>query len=303
MTAKKRKKAINRKKRSAKADHLLKKVKQLEASARRGRWYRLRHGNMFAEAQHLYEFTVGTEELAGKLISRFARNIDSAARSAAIFDYQMITQALADGDPETRDEQYHRPQRGMWEKYAHHFQNLDKRRSFFAAIDSNTKRFQQDIVFCQAQAALRCAEAKPPDLLWDDTLFPFQIAPHVLRQWTRDGATTRKFLIALFDHLARFHAKGSTGRRALIVADTLPKHHWKPQLIVKKLVEIGDVRLGKHKYKPDTKLSLDQQTATIGRSVLRMRVAAEQWAKKQGRTRRRLFVVKRNSERAKQNGT
>ena len=50
------------------------------------------------------------------------------------------------------------------------FQNSEKRHKFFAAIDAYTKRFQQDMIFCQAHAALYCKQADPPDLLWDDTL-------------------------------------------------------------------------------------------------------------------------------------
>ena len=179
---------------------------------------------------------------------------------------------------------------GVWERFAHHFQNSKKRHDVFAAIDAHTKRFQQDMVFCQAHAALHCKKADPPDLLWDDTLLPAETAPHLLRQWTRDRAATKRFLIALFDQFARFDAKGSIGRRGLILANTVPQHRWKPQLMVQKLEETGDVLIGKHDNKADRKLSLDQQAGTVGRSVIRMRSTARKWAEK-GRTRRPLFAT------------
>ena len=291
-------KALSPKKRSSKgktgappiSKSLLQKVKQIEKAARQGRRQRLRHNKLNSEAQLLYEHTVWNEEFGGALIARFTCNIPTAFRSTAIDDYQMIASALASGDTETNGGPYNGPQHRVWERFAHHFQDSEKRYDFFAAIDDRAKRFQQDMIFCQAHAALHCKQADPPDLLWDDTLLPAETAPHILRQWTRDRATTERFLIALFDHFARFRAKGSIGRRGLILADTVPQHRWKPQLMVQKLEETGDVFIGKHDNKADRKLSLDQQAGTVGRSVIRMRSTARKWAEK-GRTRRPLFAT------------
>ena len=147
-------------------------------------------------------------------IARFTRNIPTAFRSTAIDDYQIIASALASGDTETNGGPYNGPQHRVWERFAHHFQDSEKRYDFFAAIDDRAKRFQTYMIFCQAHAALHCKQADPPDLLWDDTLLPAETAPR-LRQWTSDRVTTERFLIALFDHFARFRAKGSIGRRDL----------------------------------------------------------------------------------------
>jgi len=137
---------------------LLQKVKQIEKAARQGRRQRLRHNKLNSEAQLLYEHTVWNEEFGGALIARFTCNIPTAFRSTAIFDYQMIASALASGDLETSGGPYNGPQRRVWERFAHYFQNSEKRHNFFAAIDDYTKRFQQDIVFCQAHAALIASE-------------------------------------------------------------------------------------------------------------------------------------------------
>ena len=67
---------------------------------------------------------------------------------------------------------YNWPQRSVWERFAHHFQNSEKRYDFFAAIDDQRKALSTGHVFCQAHAALHCKQADPPDLLWDDTLLP-----------------------------------------------------------------------------------------------------------------------------------
>jgi hypothetical protein len=308
MTAKS-KKGTSRVKRSSKLtsdapsipNALLEEVKRVKTAGRQGRRQRLRHSKRYNQEQNLSEYIERTEEFAGNLIARFARTIGSAFRSAAVFDWQMIVDALAMGDPESKGGPYNWPQRQIWEKYAHHFQSSAKRRALFAAIESNAKRFHQDIIFCQAHAALHGKPADPPDLLWDDTLLPYETAPHLLRQWTRDRTRTQTFLTRLFHHFAGFKTKGSTGRRALILANTLAQHSWKPQLMVEKLEQTGDVRVGSHEYEVDRKLALERQAGTIGRSIRRIRGAAEDWVKKRERRLARAPIAKRNAEAEKGN--
>jgi hypothetical protein len=219
-----------------------------------------------AEADRLYEHVVFNEELADKLVRRFA-----AGRPDGHFDYSAIATALAVGDPETRGGPENWPQRAMWERYAHHFQNRTTRQRYFSKIDLIAKRYLGDIIYCQADAARRDETASVPDLLWDETFLPRRLAPHLLRQWTIDCAQLRRFLVALFDHFARFHAKGSICRRSILVAQRALEVGWKPLEHTKNLIATGDIKLGQYEQPPDQKMALDRETATVGRSIRRMR--------------------------------
>lgn len=307
----KRKKSDGRKKRSSKQKndappiphYLLKKLEKFKKAVRKGRRRRSEHSKAYNEAQNVQEFTVSRQEFAGDLIARFVKGLKlpTLTQSIVFFDYQAIAEALAAGDPETRGVAHERqsglpavssshrklvrwPQKAIWERYSAHFQDPGKRRKFFDAVD--TKRFQHDIIFLQADAALRDTVPSRPDLLWDEALLPTQLAPHVFRQWMRDSKATQKFLILLFGHFARFHAKGSMGRRAVIAAGTASNHNWKSTLIAETLVKTGDISLGEHDHEVQKKTVLQQQAATIGRSMLRIRKAANDWADKHRRPRR-----------------
>ena len=226
------------------------------------------------QARRVHEYTVLTEVLSEKLIRRFARRIDDGSeRGALLLDYPMIVKALAAGDRETRGGSLNCPQRGVWERYAHHFQNQKTRRRFFAEIDRMAKGYLANIVFCQVDAALHHTRPEGPEFLWSEILFPRKTAPHLLRQWISDSARTRKFLTALFQHFADVYRKGSTARRAIIAANVADKVGWKPQKITEFLVQTGDISLGQHEYQADRKFVLDREASTVGRSIRRMRKA------------------------------
>jgi hypothetical protein len=125
------------------------------------------------QAQRIHENTVGREVLSQNLIRRFARRIDDkSVRGALQLDYRMIAKTLGVGDPETTGGSLNWPERGMWARYAHHFQNQKARRNFFAEIDRIAKRYVANIVFCQADAALHKTKAELPEFLWNETLLP-----------------------------------------------------------------------------------------------------------------------------------
>jgi hypothetical protein len=219
-----------------------------------------------AEADRLHEDTVSNEELAYKLVRRFA-----AGRPDGHFDYSAIATALAVGDPETRGGPANWPQRAMWKRYGHHFQNRETRQRFFSLLESIARKYLSNIIYWQAEAA-RCDETPSvPNLLWDDALLPRRVAPHLLRQWTIDSAQLRRFLVALFDHFARFDAKGSIGRRSILVAQGALEVGWKPLAHTKNLIATGDIKLGQYEHPPDEKMALDREAATVGRSIRRMR--------------------------------
>ena len=73
----------------------------------------------------------------------------------------------------------------------------------------------------------------------------------------------------------RFHRKGSTGRRAIIIAQGALKVKWKPSAHVENLVKTGDVQLGKSEYKADAKAAKDRHAAYVGRSIRRLRQKAQ----------------------------
>jgi hypothetical protein len=224
------------------------------------------------EAQHVYDFVLAAEELAGKLIWKFAKkNPDQSARSTLQFDYHLIAKSLAAGDPDTRGGPFKSPLRGIWGRYAHHFQNARSRRNLFNKIDSIAKRYLGSVLYSQANAALEGNRGHPPNLVWDETLFPITIAPSILRQWIQDNRMFRDFMAALFRHFQRFHKKGSVGRRITLALQFAPKVGWKPQRLTEKLVQTGDINLGHHEYKADRKQALDRQSATVGKSLRRIR--------------------------------
>jgi len=225
-----------------------------------------------SQAQRIHEYTVFTEVLSENLIRRFARRIDDGSeRGALLLDYPIIVTVLAAGDPETKSAPAGPPMRGVWERYAHHFQSLKTRRNFFAEIDRMAKGYLANIVFCQVDAALHHTAPERPEFLWSEILFPRKTAPHLVRQWISDSARTQKFLTALFQHFADVHRKGSIARRAIIAANVADKFGWKPQKITKFLVQTGDISLGQHETRADRKLVLDREAATVGRSIRRMR--------------------------------
>jgi hypothetical protein len=229
------------------------------------------------QAQRIHEHTVLRDVLSRSLIRRFARRIDDeSVRGALLLDYRMIAKTLGVGDPETRGGSVNWPQRGVWERYAHHFQNQKARRNFFAEIDRIAKRYVADIVFCHACAMLHNTKVELRELWWNKTVLPPETAPHVLRQWISDSATTQEFLTALFQHLAHLSRKGSTARRAMIAADAADEFGWKPQKITEVLVQTGDISLGQHEYQADKKLVVDRAASTVGRSIRRIRKADEE---------------------------
>jgi hypothetical protein len=226
------------------------------------------------QAQRIHEYTVFTEVLSESLIRRFARRIDGGSeRGALLLDYPIIVKVLAAGDPGTKSAHDGPPMRGLWERYAHHFQNLKTRRNFFAEIDRMAKGYLANIVFCQVDAALHHTVPERPEFLWSEILFPRKTAPQLVRQWISDSARTQRFLTALFQHFAGVHRKGSIARRAIIAANVADKIGWKPQKITKSLVQTGDISLGQHETRADRKLVLDREASTVGRSIRRMRKA------------------------------
>jgi hypothetical protein len=234
------------------------------------------------QADRIYEHTVRAEVVAGDLIRRFASRIeDEHARGILFLDYKMIARALVTGDPETKSTNDHDPpEHGMWERYAYHFQNQNKRRKFFAEIGLIAKRYLGDILFCHAYPAVHRSKMAIPELFWDETLLPRRTAPHVLRQWINDSAGTRKFLTALFQHFADIHRKGSMTRRTIIAANVAYKIGWKPQKNTEILTETGDIQIGRPGCDAEEKLAFNRQASTVGRSIRRMRKAdEEQWAK------------------------
>lgn len=225
------------------------------------------------EAQRVYDYILAEEELAGKLIWKFAKRIrDQAQRSTVQFDYHRITKSLAGGDPDTRRAPFNSPQHAVWERYAHHFQDARSRHKFFQTINSIAKRYLGSVLYSQANAALAGEQAQPPDdLLWDETLLPTAIAPSILRQWIQDRGMLRDFIAALFKHFHNHNGKGSVGRRAILSAQFAPKVGWKPQKLTEQLVQTEDINLGHHEYKADKKQAFDRQSATVGKSLRRIR--------------------------------
>jgi hypothetical protein len=249
------------------------------------------------QAQRIHEHTVFRDVLSRNLIRRFARRIDDeSVRGALLFDYGRIAKILGVGDPETTGGSLNWPQLGVWERYAHHFQNQKTRRNFFAEIDRIAKRYVADIVFCHAVAALHNTKVELPELLWNETLLHPETAPHVLRQWISDRATTEKFITALFQHLAHLSRKGSTARRAMIAADAADESGWKPLKITEVLVQTGNINLGQHEYQADEKLVLDRAASTVGRSIRRMRKADKERRTKMNADKRRQKAADRAAE-------
>lgn len=247
----------------------------MKAKSKRREKHQRQSRKVRAEAERVHDHVIAFEQLAGKLIWRFVGKItDEITRSTALLDYQVITKALAAGDPKSKGE-LDWPLRGMWERYVHHFQDSGAQRAFFAAVESITKRYLGDIILLHAHAALSGRQPQSPELFWDQKLFPRKVAPHLLRQWTSNSAATKNFLISLFNHFADFHSKGSLGRRAILASDAAFDIGWKPQEITKRLVATGDIKLGRHDYKVQTKIAFDRQAATVGRSVLRIRNEVE----------------------------
>lgn len=191
-------------------------------------------------------------------------------------DFDRIVVSLAGVDPETRGGPCNLPQKAMWHRYRHHFEGQEAPRKFFSSIDAAAKRYLSDIVYSFASSALDGSPVQVPILLWDETLSPGKAAPHLLRQWTRDCKLTGRFLVALFDHFKRVDPKGSAGRRAILISQAAPAVGFKPAAHTKRLVATGDISLGKHEYPADEKLVLEQVTATVGRSIRRLRDEAKQ---------------------------
>jgi hypothetical protein len=85
----------------------------------------------------------------------------------------------------------------------------------------------------------------------------------------------RNFITALFKQFQRFNRKGSVGRRFILSAQFVPKVGWKPQKLTEELCHTGDVNLGQHEHKADKKQALDRHSATVGRSLRRVRHAVK----------------------------
>ena|SRR5438132_10604710 len=231
------------------------------------------------EAQRIYDQAVFGAELARDLINRFVSATSvPRQRENLRFDYQEIADSLAQGDPmsgdlesDSRAERW--PKKAIFERYAHHFENRSQV-IFFNLLDAEIRACLADLVFIQSTAGLNGTEIAL-ETTWDESLLPREAAPHLIRQWCRDRTALWKFLRALFAHWRRFHRKGSTGRRAIIIAQGALKVKWKPSAHVENLVKTGDVQLGKSEYKADAKAAKDRHAAYVGRSIRRLRQKAQ----------------------------
>jgi len=127
------------------------------------------------------------------------------------------------------------------------------------------------MAFQQAAAALDHRRPDVPSISWDETLLPRATVAALFRQWLRDKAATRKFLTVLFAHLKKFHEKGSTGRRAILIASTARELGWKPRAHTQNLVDTGDIRLGNCEFKAQRADAITRHAEYVGRSIRRLR--------------------------------
>jgi hypothetical protein len=241
-----------------------------------------------AEAERILEYVTDRDDLARKLMWRFAKKIPRGAdRGSFLFDAYLIVSPLVAGDEETRPDPQAGPQAAMWRRFRHHFKTPGAKNGFFSRINAIANRYLGDIVYAYASSDLDGSSVQGPDLLWDETLLPLASAPSLLRQWTRDAAVTRRFLVALFKDFAEFATIGDPGRRASVAAQIAFNVGFDPTALTEELIKLGEINFRRSEDPEEEKRNIAQARGTVGRYISRLRDEVEKLSGQKNPTRLR----------------
>jgi len=241
-----------------------------------------------AEAERILEYVTDRDELARKLMWRFAKKIPRGAdRGSFLFDAYLIVRPLVAGDEETRPDPLAGPQEAMWRRFCHHVRTPAAKNAFFSRINAVTNRYLGDIIYAYASSNLDGSSVQTPDLQWDETLLPLASAPSLLRQWKRDAAVTRRFLVALFKDFAEFATIGDPSRRASVAAQIAFNVGFDPAAQTEELIKLGEINFRRSEDPEEEKRNIAQARGTVGRYISRLRDEVETLSGQKNPTRSR----------------
>ena len=188
------------------------------------------------EAEKIFSWLIGQQELAEDLIRRSAKRVKSANEAADVrLDLHLIVTILAAA-------QAHEKEHPVWEVYQQHFVGDANRQSFFLKLRQITWRLASSCLASVGDSAVDLANEL--DSTWDASLLPTRTAPHVLRLAILHPGILEFFLPRYFVLSSDLLAQRSPFRRKMRILQNVKHFGWSAKKHTAELLKSRDVQFG-----------------------------------------------------------